>query len=124
MSTQLWCIVNLTPFCETANGKKLFDISKGTLVETTGLSALAQMRSTNNIMVNVPWMQVIYRDVKGPHTGWVRADLFDKYVESFPDADVEIPQAPGDPTDPFPYATSDPNDAAQYMVLGRDAAGK
>lgn len=124
MSTQYWCITNLTPFCETANGKKLFDISKGALIEVTGLTALAQMRNANGVMINIPWMQAVYRNVNGTHTGWVRSDLFDKYAESFPSAEVDIPQAPGDADDPFPYATTDPNDAPQYMVLGRDNFGK
>lgn len=124
MSTQHWCITNLTPFCEAANGKKLFDISKGALIETTGQSTLVLMRAANGTMVNIPWMQVLYKTIKGTQTGWVRSDLFDEYVEDFPNPEVEIPQLPGDPTDPFPYATSDPNDAAQYMVLGKDKFGR
>lgn len=124
MSTQYWCITNVTPFCETANGKKLFDIPRGALVEASGISAMVEMRGANNVMVNIPWMQVVYRNAKGSQAGWVRSDLFDKYVESFPNPEVDIPQAPEDPNDPYPYATSDPNDAAQYMVLGKDKFGK
>jgi hypothetical protein len=124
MSTQYWCITNVTPFCETANGKKLFDIPRGALVEASGISAMVQMRGANNVMVNIPWMQVVYRNAKGSQAGWVRSDLFDKYVESFPNPEVDIPQAPEDPNDPYPYATFDPNDAAQYMVLGKDKFGK
>ncbi|MBL8078466.1 MAG: hypothetical protein JNM55_10930 [Anaerolineales bacterium] len=123
MSTQHWCITNLTPFCEAANGKKLFDISRGALIETTGQSTVVLMRSANGTMVNTPWMQVLYKTIKGTQTGWVRSELFDEYVEDFPNPEVDIPQLPGDPTDPFPYATSDPNDAAQYMVLGKDKFG-
>jgi hypothetical protein len=124
MSTQHWCITNLTPFCETANGKKLFELPRGALVEAAGVSSIVQMRTTKGIMVDVPWMQVRYRNAAGVQTGWVRADVFDKYVESFPLPEVEIPQTPGDASDPFPYATSDPNDAPQYMVLGRDQFGR
>src|SRR5688572_4514930 len=124
MSTQHWCITNLTPFCETANGKKLFELPRGALVEAAGVSSVVQMRTTKGIMVDVSWMQVRYRNASGVQTGWVRADVFDKYVESFPIPEVDIPQTPGDASDPFPYATSDPNDAPQYMVLGRDQFGK
>ncbi len=124
MEAQHWCITNLTPFCESANGKKLFDISRGALIETTGQSTFVLMRAANGTMVNTPWMQVRYRNAKGIQTGWVRSDFFDEYLEDFPNPEVDIPQQPGDPANPFPYATSDPNDAAQYMVLGKDQFGK
>ncbi len=122
MSEKNWCI-NLAPLLEAPNGKKLFELSRGAIVEPTGQSNSVSTRGADNQMYDITWMEVCYQDSQGTHMGWVRRDFFDEYVEKFPMNEVEIPKAPTDPADPdpFPYATSALNDAAQDLVLGKDA---
>ncbi|MFN8413051.1 MAG: hypothetical protein U0Z26_11740 [Anaerolineales bacterium] len=124
MSTLNWCISSLAPLCETTNGRKLLDIPKGALVEFTGQMATVAMRTISNGIQNIVWAEVRYQNSKGLQSGWTRADFFDDYIEKFTNAEVEVPAAPIDPDDPYPYATSDPTDAAQYLVMGKDKFGK
>lgn len=123
MSGKNWCI-NLAPFLEAPNGKKLFELSRGAIVEPTGQTTSLSTRGFDNLLHDIAWMEVRYQDGLGMHTGWVRSDFFDEYVEKFPMNEVVIPSGPTDPADPFPYATGNPNDAAQDLVLGKDEHGK
>lgn len=124
MATQKWCVANQASFCATPNGPKLVDLFIGSQVEATGETQNVPMRGNDNQMHDSAWLKVIYRNSKGPQTGWIRETLFDDYVEPFPNSEVEIPNPPTDPTDPFPYATLNPNDPAQYMVLGKTVRGE
>lgn len=123
MATQKWCIANQASFCATPNGVKITDLFIGAQVESTGETQIVSMRGNDNKIHNVTWMKATFWTSKGQQTGWVRELLFDDYNDVFSKPEVEIPGAPGDPSDPFPYATTNPNDPAQYMVLGKDARG-
>ena len=124
MSTQKWCVVNQASLCAAPNGVKLFDLFIGSQVETTDESQNVLMRGNDNNMHDVTWLKVTHKNSKGLQIGWIRENLFDDYVEAFPEFEVEIPGAPVNPADPFPYATANPNDPAQYMVLGKTNHGE
>lgn len=124
MATQKWCVVNQASFCAIPNGPKLFDLFIGSQVETTGESQNVLMRGNDNKMHDMKWLKVTYKNSRGIQTGWVRETLFDDYMETFTKLEVDIPDAPADPADPFPYASPNPNDPAQYMVLGKTTRGE
>ena len=124
MIIEKWCVANQALLYQSPNDNKLIELFNGSVVELTGQQKTVPMQGKDKNMHDTAWVEVSYRNNLGVHTGWVRDDLFDAYMEKFPNHEVDIPGNPTLPEDPFPHATDNPNDAAQYMVLGKDKQGK
>lgn len=124
MANQKWCVINKATLCKFPKGEVITEIYIGSLVEPTGRQEDVLMLGKDGQTYSTIWVECIYRNALGSHVGWVRDEFFDDYVEKFPPPVVEIPAASEDQTGVFPYATKNPNDPAQYLVLGKNSKGE
>jgi len=99
MAERKWCFANLTPLMDAPNGKRLFDIPLGAVLEPTP----APLQTVIAAGKETTWIELPYNEV----TGWVNSIYLDDCIEQFPDNEVLIQRA-----------TPDPRDAAQYMLIG------
>ena len=95
MVAKKWCIWQ-TPYRETPTGNKILDIPFGAVVEATGNEEHIDMSGQDTV-----WAEIKYKG----HTAWAHTGYLDDLVEKFPNFEVNIPNP-----------TSDPDDAAQYMI--------
>ncbi|HMX20250.1 MAG TPA: hypothetical protein PKC52_13380, partial [Anaerolineales bacterium] len=124
MANQKWCVINKATLCESPKGATVTEIYLGALVEVTGRQEDVPMLGKDGQTYTSTWVECVYRNSQGTVAGWVRDEFFDDYVEKFPPPVVEIPAATEEQMGEFPYATKNPNDPAQYLVLGRNSKGE
>lgn len=96
-----WTIQPSAPLRDApSKGRQILAMPFGALVETTG-------EKTTALLSGQPteWLEVIYTGKTYSKRGWVYAEYLERYVNEFAGDVVNIP-----------YPTSDPTDAAQYMV--------
>lgn len=124
MADKKWCVINRVTLCDLPKGGTLAEIPLGSMVEPTGRREIVPMPGRDGQMHASTWMECVYRNNAGEILGWVRDEFFDWHVEKFPDPGVGIPESPAEPTDRFPYATRNPNDPAQNLVLGKNSKGE
>lgn len=123
MGTKKWCIVSRVTLCKIPKGDILADILLGSVIELTGRQGTVPMLGKDGQIHDSIWVEGVYQNSQGTHMGWVRDDFFDAIEEKFPEPLVEIPSASAD-SNSFPYATRNPNDSAQFMVLGKNTRGE
>jgi hypothetical protein len=124
MAVQKWCIINRATLCNIPKGNVLADLFLGSVIELTGRQSTVAMLGKDGKTHDSIWVEGIYQNSQGTHTGWVRDDFFDILVEKYPEPVLEIPIASPESENSFPYATRNPNDPAQYMVLGKTNRGE
>lgn len=124
MASQKWCVINKATLCRFPKGDMLVELFLGSLIEPTGRSEVVPMLAKDGKTYSSTWLECVYRDNKGSRVGWVRNEFFDDYIEKFSEPLVEIPAAPADQPAIFPYASSNPNDPAQYMTFGKNSKGE
>jgi hypothetical protein len=124
MANQKWCVINRVTLCKFPKGDVIADIFLGSVIELTGRQDVISMLSKDGHTYNSIWVEGVYQDGQGTHVGWVRDDFFDDVEDKFPEPVVEIPNAPTEPDNSFPYATRNPNDPAEYMVFGKNNRGE
>ncbi len=124
MAVQKWCVMNKVTLCRIPQGDVLADLFLGSEIELTGRREVVPMPGKDGKTHDSIWVEGIYHNSKGAMTGWVRDDFFDDLENKFPVAMVEIPTRPMEQDISFPYATSNPNDPAQYLVLGKNNRGE
>src|SRR5258705_7326885 len=124
MPVQKWCIINRATLSRIPKGDVLADLSLGSIIELTGRQETVAMLGKDVQINNSIWVEGIYRDSRGAQTGWVRDYFFDVVQEKFPESLVEIPSAGMAGGNSFPYATANPNDPAQNMVLAKNIHGE
>jgi hypothetical protein len=115
MPEKKWCHQGIAPFRDKPNGKKLFDLGKGAVVDVLEEIQSIPVIGVDNKSHETRWYKVDYKDNKGVHTGWVRDVYLDDYVEQFPDFDVRIPTAAENPNGI--HATTDASDPAQNILI-------
>jgi hypothetical protein len=96
MTSKKWCI-GLTAFRDGPGGKKILDILPGVVVDITGRKERGKVKEHD-----VTWTEIVYKG----KTAWVNDTYLEDYVEKFKKEEVLIP-----------HPTTEPNDAAQYMLL-------
>lgn len=124
MAAQKWCVINRSTLCKNPNGEVLAELFLGSAIEPTGRQNTVSMPGKDGKNYDSVWVEGIYRNSQGTHTGWVREDFFDDVEDKFPEPVVDIPNAPAETDNTFPYATRNPNDPAQYIVLGKNNLGE
>ena len=124
MAIQKWCVINRATLSRIPKGDVLVDLSLGSVIELTGRQETVSMLGKDGQIHNAIWIEGIYRDSRGMYTGWARDDFFDVVEDKFPQPVVEIPSAANPTGNIFPYATGNPNDPAQYIVMGKNPRGE
>ena len=124
MANQKWCVTKQATLCNSPKGDVIATLWIGSVLEVTGRQEVVPMLGRDGQTYSSIWMEGKYRNAQGTLTGWVRNEFFDELEEKFPEPLVDIPIYSDGLEEPFPYATREPNDPPQYLVLGKNSRGE